>query len=480
MRRSFLTGLVATTCVLFAWVTPGCVGDDPPAAIPNEGGTGGESGNLGNACGGAGECDSGFCTDGVCCESACEGLCETCALPDSRGRCVPVPAGQDPDLECKPLPSVFPDAGPLPSADAGADGGDEAGAGGGEGDTLNLPDGGLERDSKLCAGACNGARACAYPDTSTTCGTTFCNTSEQMGRAACDSRGNCTSLGLDECKAYSCDDQEGACRTTCAAQEDCLDTHFCAASGTCEPKKGNATECTLSTECRSGFCIGEPKSVCCETDCNGDGTSCTSAGNVGKCICPQCPDGPCTLYYRDKDGDGFGDKDGTLDNGGAAFGCASGPPPGSGIKPDKFVANNLDCYDVDDAKGPAVRPTQTLTFTEGYGPGNTNFDYDCNGAITKRYAETSNVPCGFCKNEPLVNGAGVCTKKTTCDSTIQNAGHECGSSGFVLGCDPLKAQAFRTTVGCGLRGTLYTCGRCSSAGGNPTTTSQANTQQGCR
>ena len=32
----------------------------------------------GDPCGGANECQSDFCTDGVCCESACVGSCETC------------------------------------------------------------------------------------------------------------------------------------------------------------------------------------------------------------------------------------------------------------------------------------------------------------------------------------------------------------------------------------------------------------------
>ncbi len=36
------------------------------------------------------ECGSGHCADGVCCNVACDGQCEACDLPGSRGRCVPV------------------------------------------------------------------------------------------------------------------------------------------------------------------------------------------------------------------------------------------------------------------------------------------------------------------------------------------------------------------------------------------------------
>ncbi len=36
------------------------------------------------------ECESGHCADGVCCNTACDGQCEACDLPDARGVCTPV------------------------------------------------------------------------------------------------------------------------------------------------------------------------------------------------------------------------------------------------------------------------------------------------------------------------------------------------------------------------------------------------------
>lgn len=38
-------------------------------------------------CATADECSTGFCVDGVCCTSACDGLCEACNLPGSEGQC---------------------------------------------------------------------------------------------------------------------------------------------------------------------------------------------------------------------------------------------------------------------------------------------------------------------------------------------------------------------------------------------------------
>jgi hypothetical protein len=60
----------------------------------------------GDACGGANECLNGFCPadDGVCCDVACEGLCESCVAADTGqaadGTCDAVIAATDPKGEC--------------------------------------------------------------------------------------------------------------------------------------------------------------------------------------------------------------------------------------------------------------------------------------------------------------------------------------------------------------------------------------------
>jgi hypothetical protein len=69
------------------------------------------------------ECQSGSCTDGVCCDQACAGACTYCNFPASPGACLPVPDGADPRRFC------------------------QAAAGG----------------SQACAGACQGGQ-CAFPD----------------------------------------------------------------------------------------------------------------------------------------------------------------------------------------------------------------------------------------------------------------------------------------------------------------------------
>lgn len=46
-------------------------------------------GAPGTSCGGDAECAGGFCTDGVCCGSRCDGNCESCS---AAGACVPAPS----------------------------------------------------------------------------------------------------------------------------------------------------------------------------------------------------------------------------------------------------------------------------------------------------------------------------------------------------------------------------------------------------
>ncbi len=45
---------------------------------------------LGAACKAAGQCQSGFCAGGVCCDKACGGKCQSCSLKGKEGTCMPL------------------------------------------------------------------------------------------------------------------------------------------------------------------------------------------------------------------------------------------------------------------------------------------------------------------------------------------------------------------------------------------------------
>lgn len=73
-------------------------------SCPGQGGAGaGGSGAGGDpvACGDGDACAEGFCVDGVCCNQACEGACETCTSAGNEGTCVPLAKGA-PEPSCAP------------------------------------------------------------------------------------------------------------------------------------------------------------------------------------------------------------------------------------------------------------------------------------------------------------------------------------------------------------------------------------------
>ncbi len=46
------------------------------------------------------QCGEAPCVDGYCCDSSCDGTCESCNIERSEGICTFVPDGEDPDDEC--------------------------------------------------------------------------------------------------------------------------------------------------------------------------------------------------------------------------------------------------------------------------------------------------------------------------------------------------------------------------------------------
>ncbi len=192
----------------------------------------------GQPCGADAECARGFCTDGVCCDARCHGLCESCALAGQEGRCAAVPSGEDPDGEC---------------ANSGA-------------------------LSCGTTGACSGLRSCALAPDGKVCAAGYCVDDATMALAAlCDGLGTCLAARTVPCGSYGCDAGTGACRTTCAIDDDCTTGYVCVGT-TC--KKDEGQPCASGTECASGECWD---GTCCGTRCSGTCESCNQAGREGFC-----------------------------------------------------------------------------------------------------------------------------------------------------------------------------------------------------
>src|ERR1700690_990826 len=194
---------------------------------------------------GPSDCDSGFCADGVCCDSACDGVCVSCDQVGLAGMCSPIPAGQGHPL-CK------------------------------------------QQDPTSCGttGVCDGAGNCSPYPANTPCGAAVC-VDATSGSAArtCDGLGMCQVATTFQCTTFRC--ANGACNESCTvatSSTDCADGHVCTVAagqtlGTCG-KKADGQKCTNDTERLNAHCAD---GVCCATTCTGACQSCSITGLLGRC-----------------------------------------------------------------------------------------------------------------------------------------------------------------------------------------------------
>jgi hypothetical protein len=185
------------------------------------------------------ECLSGFCADGVCCESACKASCFSCKLAGTAGQCVAVaPGANDPKSICT-------DQGP---SACGTD------------------------------GVCDGAGACRKYALGTICVAASCTAGTQRAASTCDGVGRCVAGGTRACSPFVCNTNGTACFDSCANNTSCLPPNVCTMNSC--GKTGNGGSCSANAECTSGQCVG---GICCDTACTGQCKSCNVTGSVGTC-----------------------------------------------------------------------------------------------------------------------------------------------------------------------------------------------------
>jgi hypothetical protein len=230
----------------------------------------------GQACTAATACKSGFCVDGVCCESACTGACLTCNGSGTAGSCIPADRGTNPRSGCTDMGA----------ATCGTD------------------------------GTCDGAGSCEKYPAGVTCQSAGCTGAALKFAGRCDGNGTCAAPPNQPCAPYICG-SAGQCKTTCSADADCATGAFCVA-GSCG-KKPIGASCGANADCNSGFCA---QGVCCASACTGTCRSCAVAGSAGTCI--NVPAGQDPLAQCDDQGASTCLQDGFCDGKGACRTYAAG------------------------------------------------------------------------------------------------------------------------------------------------------------
>lgn len=196
-------------------------------------------------------CASGFCVDGVCCESACQGPCRGCSKASTGqndGACAQALSGKDPHDDC--------DNNPLNPC--------------GE------------------VGLCDGQGGCLLASSGLPCGAASCE-QEVLLVGTCDGLGSCVASSTS-CAPFGC--LGGACLVACGGDGDCSPLAWCKA-GSCLPRGPLGAPCEQAGACLSGQCVD---GVCCDGPCAGLCEACSALWN-GK------SDGTCSPAVEGTDPD---------------------------------------------------------------------------------------------------------------------------------------------------------------------------------
>ncbi len=380
---------------------------------------------LGSNCASSSTCDSGYCSDGVCCNARCDGLCMSCASAltgTSDGICTFTNALLESSDEC---------IGPVACNGEGSCFSGQAGS------TCSA-------DGECISGHCTDGVCCA----------TKCDGICEK----CNALGQCQPLANSE-DSGTCDDARGCTTPPCS----------CGATGECLAVGGS---CSDASTCGSGHCAD---GVCCNEDCDGTCRSCRASETgvqTGQCASIAANTDPANECAANA-GTGFCDGGGAcqqVQNGQACFQstvCASGNCFGIGFTGQPMCCDNpctgpcQSCRRVDTG----VPDGQCANVLAGYQPpmpaacpaASSNGTCDGNGGCQKmpngQMCE-ANQQCGsgFCVAEP--NRAGrICCESASCETcytcfSFQSTGVPGTCSAVVGGFDP-KDECTRECDGYG-------------------------------
>ncbi len=386
----------------------------------------------GQSCAGALECLSGFCAQGVCCATACQGACQSCALDNALGACTNVPAGAtDPQGTCHDMGN----------ASCGTD------------------------------GFCDGSGACRLYSGGTSCAAPSCplnSTTATSGRT-CDGKGTCQPASTIACAPYICNGAT-ACKSACSSDADCQAPSICdPKTNLCGNKKRLGQPCAATSDCLTGnSCVD---GVCCSAAACPTCQACNVSGSAGNCanvasstpephgLCPANP--PC--------GDtGACDGAGQCQLGGTTVSCGTATCTGATFTPVSHCNGAGAC---------AVPAASACAGNFQCGGNNACLttcasDADCVAPFTcqgsgsaKSCARKANGQSCSAGNQCI---SGFCTDGVCCGTGACGTCQACnlnglGSCAFITANAPAPAGQCPITSTCGNTGTCNGAGACTQA-----------------
>jgi hypothetical protein len=200
---------------------------------------------LGQACTANEQCGSRACTDGICCDSACKGTCQTCTA--TPGKCTPVVNAEDPDT-C--------------TADSVCDA--TSACKKKTGQSCVVPTdcvSGFCTDGICCESACSGScETCSAPP------------------GKCTLRG-ARETGIPRCAPYACTGTSGACPSRCESDDACPTT------ARCDVPTGSCVEGSYCIDSKTLGGVGPVPTACAPYTC--ESAACrTTCRDVHDCLYP--------------------------------------------------------------------------------------------------------------------------------------------------------------------------------------------------
>ena len=222
-------------------------------------------GDQGQTCMGDDECGTGFCVDGYCCDTACDGLCEGCALEGLQGTCSFHTNNTDPENSCLKC-EVCDGSGACTPAAEGTDPANDC----------------VQQAASTCGydGLCDGASECRDWIAGTECSDKVCSDFTLYVPDECTGFGICFDSGTESCCPYKCNGTGTDCRESCTSSGQCCSDAYCDDAGSCSAKVANGTACSGPDACLSGFCVD---GFCCNNACDGECSACNVNGSEGTC-----------------------------------------------------------------------------------------------------------------------------------------------------------------------------------------------------